>query len=375
MQRSGIGKMFDRLKSGLWGWLPGTMSNGLTTVGLFAMILVTSGPVDSIEERIYFGVMVVVWGCIALELLFHLRLAFTMAGRYAGLATPEGLIDLAAAIIPPIGWVLENDLRDASLFSVVWTLRYIRHSTGLPLFWRIFQRSRTALLSIASLFLVVFLGTATLAYVFERDIQPEAFGSISRAMWWSIVTLTTTGYGDVVPTTVWGRLLGGWLMIGGIVTFALQAGIIATAFSEELQRRHFLRTWDLVMSVSFFQRLSTAAVADIVKLLHTRHVTMGTTIVRSGDPGNTMYFIVSGEAAVQLRGEPVILGPGNFFGEMALLFGSPRSANVVAVKPMVLLVLDIADFRQLAGRWPEIVDAIEIEGKRRRQENVVMARD
>ena len=189
-------------------------------------------------------------------------------------------------------------------------------------------------------------------------------------MWWAIVTLTTTGYGDVVPFTVWGRILTGWVMVGGIVTFALQAGIIATAFSEELQRRHFLHTWDLVIAAPFFQGLGAAAVADIVRLLKARDVTKGTIIVRQDEPGDAMYFIVSGEVSVALTPTPVVLGPGQFFGEMALLFGMPRSATVVATKPCVLLALDIADFRELAGRRPQVIDVIEAEGKRRREENM-----
>jgi voltage-gated potassium channel len=68
--------------------------------------------------------------------------------------------------------------------------------------------------------------------------------------------------------------------------------------------------------------------------------------------------------------EPVVLGPGAFFGEMALLYGTPRSTTVVATKPSVLLVLDVADFRLLAGRRPELVTVIEEEGRRRRELNL-----
>lgn len=236
-----------------------------------------------------------------------------------------------------------------------------------PVQWS--HHHRAALLSIASLFVAVFFVTSTLAYVLERSVQPEAFGSIPRAMWWSVVTMTTTGYGDLLPATLWGRLLAGWVMIGGVVMFALCAGIIATAFAEELQRRHFLHTWDLVATVPFFQKLGAATIADIVRLLETRDVGEGTVILRKGEPGDTMYFLASGEATVELVPTPVVLRPGSFFGEMALLFGLPRSATVTATQPSVLLVLDVADLRELAGRRPELVKLIEAEARRRSDAN------
>jgi voltage-gated potassium channel len=365
--------MFDR-PFRLWPLLPGALFHGLTTIGLLAMVIGTAQTLDAPQHRFLYGTVCAVWGCIAAEFVFRLWKAPARSGRTAYLASAEGLIDLAAAIALPLGWFLAPDPRDAPLFSVVWALRYIRHTSGLDLFWRVMQRSRTALLSIASLFLAVFLTAATLAFVFERDAQPDAFGSVPSAMWWAIVTLTTTGYGDLMPTTIWGRLLAGWAMVGGIVMFALWAGIIASAFGEELRRRHFLHTWDLVTTVPFFQDLGAAAIADIVRLLQVRDVAKGTIVVRLGEPGDTMYFIVSGEAKVQLIPEPVTLGPGGFFGEMALLFRSPRSATVVTTKPSVLLVLDIADFRELAGRRPEIVNAIEAEARRRLEENSAAAR-
>jgi voltage-gated potassium channel len=361
--------MFSLLRSNLRRWLPDILGNGLTSIGLLAMVLDSAPDIGPSAHRVLLGTVILVALGVATE--FVVRLWTAGAERKAYLTSAEGLIDLAAAAALPLGWLVVAEPRDVPLFAVVWAFRYIRHTTGLALFWRVMRRSRKPLLSIASLFLVVFLTAATLAYVFEREAQPEAFGSIPRAMWWAIVTVTTTGYGDLVPTTLWARLLGGWVMIGGIVMFALQAGIIVTAFGEELQRRHFLHTWDLVTAVPFFQGLGAAAIADIVRLMQALDVSEGTTVVRRGEPGDAMYFIVSGEVTVQLP-EPVILGPGGFFGEMALLFGTPRSATVVATKPSVLLALDIADFRALAGRRPEIVDVIEAEGRRRREVNTAM---
>lgn len=366
--------MFKRLRSGLWSWLPLTLSNGLTTVGLLAMILGTSPTVGEPWRRFLFGTVILVWGLIATKFIFGFWTAPSRPVRHAYLASPEGLIDLAAVFALPLGWLLAPTPSDALLFALIWALRYIRHTSGLTLFWRIMQRSRTPLLSIASLFVVIFLTAATLAYVFERNAQPEAFGSVPRAMWWAIATLTTTGYGDLMPITGWGRLLAGWVMVGGIVMFALQAGIIASSFAEELHRRHFLHTWDLVTAVPFFQGLGAAAIADVVRLLSAREVAEGTIVVSVGEPGDAMYFIVSGEVTVQLTSGSLRLGSGQFFGEMALLFGARRSATVTATKPSVLLVLDIADFRELAGRRPEVINLIEIEGKQRRDANAATAR-
>jgi voltage-gated potassium channel len=350
------------------------LSNGLTTVGVLAVVLDTSRSIDPREHVLLLGTIIIVWAYIAVEFIFRLGSVRGQSQRRAYLVSASGLIDLAAVLAIPLGWLATRNWPDARLFGIVWTLRYVRHGhdTGLSLVVRTLRRSRNALLSVAVMFLVIFIVAATLAYVFERGAQPEAFGSVPRAMWWAITTVTTTGYGDLVPMTVWGRLLAGWVMVGGIVMFALEAGVIAGAFSEELQRRHFLQTWDLVAMVPFFRELGAAAIADIVRLMETRYVAEGTVIVRQGELGDAMYFIVSGAVNVELDPEPVILSDGSFFGEMALLFGAPRSATVVATKPSVLLVLDIADFRVLAGRRPELVDAIETEGKRRRDANAAL---
>ena len=73
-------------------------------------------------------------------------------------------------------------------------------------------------------------------YLVEKDIQPEKFGSIPQSMWWSIVTLTTVGYGDVYPVTSMGKFFGSIIIILGIGTVALPSGILASAFTEHTKR-------------------------------------------------------------------------------------------------------------------------------------------
>jgi voltage-gated potassium channel len=357
------------MRSAYWPSLGSIPSNGLATIGLLAMILNTAPAATTAQRLLFSSTVIAVSAAMTAMLAFHLWTVPGWRKRLRYIASTEGMIDLASACALPFGWLIMPDPQDALLFALIWALRYIRHASGLALFWRVMHRSRTALLSILSLFIAIFFVASSLAYIFERHAQPDAFGSIPRAMWWAIVTMTTTGYGDMLPVTIWGRLLAGWVMVGGVVMFALQAGIIAAAFAAELQRRHFLHIWDLVTRVPLFQKLGAATIADIVRRLEMRDVSKGAVIVRRGEPGDTMYFFVSGEAAVLLDSTTITLNPGSFFGEMALLFGAPRAATVVATKPSVLLVLDVADLRELAARRPELVNLIEAEARRRKDAN------
>jgi voltage-gated potassium channel len=358
----------------LLAFLPGL----ICAAGLLAMIADTATRAGSSADVVLSCIVAAVWGFFVVAYAVHIWLApeershrATSAGRARldYMLSPGGRIDVMAVLALPVGWLTGLPQRDAQLFAVVWALKYLRHSSGLALLWRVFRRALPALVTVVAVFFVTLLIAATLVYAFEREAQPKAFSSIPDALWWAIVTLSTTGYGDVVPVTIWGRLLASWVMVSGIVIFALWAGIIANAFGEELRRRHFLRTWDLVAEVPFFRNLGAAAIADIVALLHPRDIAAGRVVVREGEAGDSMYFIVTGEVTAMVAPEPVTLGPGAFFGEMALLFGTPRSTTVVTAKPSVLLLLDVADFRVLAGKRPELVTVIEDEGRRRREAN------
>ena len=185
-------------------------------------------------------------------------------------------------------------------------------------------------------------------------------------------TLTTVGYGDEVPVTVLGRFLAGAVMLCGIGVCALWTAILVTGFSHEMRRSEFLRTWDLVARVPFLRGLGAGTIAEVAQLLRPGDVSAGDVIIRRGQPGDCMYFIVSGEVAIDIKPQPLILGPGHFFGELALITGEPRSATATALTNCELLHLDLADFRQIEARHPELAQLIDAESKRRRQAPVGM---
>jgi voltage-gated potassium channel len=188
----------------------------------------------------------------------------------------------------------------------------------------------------------------------EREAQPEKFGTIPDAMWWSIATLATIGYGDVVPITPLGKLIAAATMLAGIVMIALPVGIIATAFSAQVRRRDFVVTWGMVARVPLFAGLDAAAIADIMRLLRAQTVAAGDVIVRRGDVAHSMYFVAAGEVDIDIAGEHVRLGVGQFFGEIAVLRRSRRSATVTALGRTNLLVLNAADFHVLMEEQPRI---------------------
>ncbi len=281
-------------------------------------------------------------------------------------ASPYAVIDLLAAVPVPIALVAGMS-GDARLFGALWILKLLRHTPAAGLVGRVVRNERRALVGVLVAFVIIVVLAATLAYLVERGVQPEAFGSIPGALWWAVTTLTTTGYGDKVPVTLIGRLLGGTVMICGIGTFALWAGILATGFAQEIRRQSFLETWALVARVPLFHSLGPGTIADMTRLLRRLDLGAEQIVIRQGRPGDCMYFVVEGEVAVHLPSGPVPLGAGSFFGELALITGEPRTATVKTVRPTILLELDVADFRELAASRPELLRIVEDEAFRRSQ--------
>jgi len=89
------------------------------------------------------------------------------------------------------------------------------------------------------------------------------------------------------------------------------------------------------------------------------------TIVMQGEPGDSMFFIVSGEVEVEVQPRPIRMGPGQYFGEIALLQEAPRSATIVSVTECELLVLNAADFHRLLHEYPALNESIRETAKRR----------
>ena len=105
-----------------------------------------------------------------------------------------------------------------------------RYSSGMRTLARVIHNKRGELLTVIMVLSLLLLLASSLMFFAENKAQPDKFANIPKAMWWSIITLTTVGYGDVFPVTVAGRLLAGMMAIVGIGLFALPAGILGSGF-------------------------------------------------------------------------------------------------------------------------------------------------
>ena len=315
---------------------------------------------------------VCLWCCLiyfTIEGVVRYRSASQSGDARSYLLSLSGLVDLLAIFPVPLALAFGAAPATSWLFASLWVLKLAQNSSGFALLGRVFLLEAKPLAGVLALFLIILVLSSAAMHVIERDNQPGVFGTLPEALWWAVVTLTTTGYGDAIPHTPLGHLVGSVVMISGIATFGLWTGILATGFAAESRRRNFIQTWDLVSKVPFFQTLDPSAIAEITHMLRRLEVPEQTAVIRRGKIGDCMYFIADGEVQVDVKPIPVRLAAGSFFGELALLGDSTRTANVSTTLPSTLLILDLADFRTLTAHHPELARAIDAEARRRRNEN------
>ncbi|HYF70372.1 MAG TPA: ion transporter [Ohtaekwangia sp.] len=160
-------------------------------------------------------------------------------GRLRYMKSPMAIIDLLAVLpfyvkFTSVSLTFLRVFRLMSLFRVFKIARYLH---ALKIFKRVLRdRKEQLVLSFIFILFVLVIISFVMFYA-EHDAQPEKFSSIPATMWWGIATLTTVGYGDIVPITTLGRFLGGVFAIAGVGLLALPAGILSSGFFEMLHQK------------------------------------------------------------------------------------------------------------------------------------------
>ncbi|WP_042661941.1 ion transporter [Haloferax sp. ATB1] len=213
----------------------------LASANVVAVVLST---VESLYERFgaYFDGLLVasiaLFTCLYVVRLWAAGSAAPDAGRsrFAFVRDPISVVDCFVIATFWTGLLFEIRLFESGLFRVFWLARVLNLSwfrRSRRRFKRVLDAQRDDLGVAFSGAGMLVLVSSTLMYFVEGSVQPDAFSSIPETLWWGVVTLTTVGYGDVVPVTPLGRLLGAATMLGGVAFFALPSSILAAGFFAE----------------------------------------------------------------------------------------------------------------------------------------------
>jgi len=144
-----------------------------------------------------------------------------------------GMIDLLAIL--PFYLSFGFDLRSARILRFLRLFRIIklvRYNKAINRFGIAFKMIKEELIMFSVVSMILFYISAVGIYYFENAVQPETFSSIFSSLWWSVVTLTTVGYGDAVPITIGGRIFTFIILMIGLGIIAIPSGMISSALTE-----------------------------------------------------------------------------------------------------------------------------------------------
>ena len=222
----------------------------LSILILLNLVAVCLESVESINLQYHSALTLFEWFSVTIFLIeYLLRIWSISADEAARGATPwgrragyvfsfTGLIDLAA-ILPSILPLIMGgvDLRWLRVLRLLRLLKMSHYSSALEdLVSAVHEERRSFAATLYLLAIALFL-SSSMMYLAESHVQPDHFESIPQTMWWSLITLTTVGYGDVYPITPIGKFIGALTALMGVCTVALLTGIVASAFSSQMARR------------------------------------------------------------------------------------------------------------------------------------------
>jgi voltage-gated potassium channel Kch len=157
--------------------------------------------------------------------------------RLAHARSPGAIIDLLAVLPTLIEALVPNDLdlRFLRVFRLMRLLKLTRYTSAAVTLYKVISRERQIIVAAGFVMVLLVVLTASMGYLFEHDAQPDKFENIPQSIYWAVITLASVGYGDISPVTPMGRALTVVLALIGIGIFAIPAGLLASAFSDQLR--------------------------------------------------------------------------------------------------------------------------------------------
>ena len=213
-------------------------------LSITCVVFETVGSVHALFATEFYVIDMMAFGIFTVEYLARLYAApenpkfhrHRMA-RWSHVRSPSAIIDLLA-ILP---FLLESlvgqhlDLRFLRVFRLMRMLKLTRYTSAMETLYKVILREWQVIFASVFVMMLLVVLTASLGYLFEHPAQPDKFENIPQSIYWAVVTLASVGYGDISPITPMGRALTVVLALVGIGIFAIPAGLLASAFTDQLR--------------------------------------------------------------------------------------------------------------------------------------------
>lgn len=158
---------------------------------------------------------------------------FAATNRWRYIFSFYGLIDLLAILPFYLNGLLDlRFIRIFRIFRLFRVLKLLRYNAAMNRFHMAFKIVKEEIILFLIVSVILIFLTSAGIYFFEHEAQPEVFKSVFHSTWWSMVTLTTVGYGDVYPITLGGKIFTFFVLMIGVGFITVPAGLIATALTK-----------------------------------------------------------------------------------------------------------------------------------------------
>jgi len=178
-----------------------------------------------------------VWSSVEHE---SIKYSHPVKGRLLFMLSPMAILDLLA-IVPAflIFWFADDIgvLRILRILRLLRVFRLTRYSSSVVLMYQVLKDEANNISAALFILMKLVIRAASLTYIVEASAGTPGFDSIPHALWWAIITMTTIGYGDVIPATAPGKFFGAIISLISVGTVALPAGLLASGFNQALHRR------------------------------------------------------------------------------------------------------------------------------------------
>ncbi|MGB5585920.1 MAG: ion transporter [Gammaproteobacteria bacterium] len=236
--------LLEQSHSSAWARLINVLLMLLIMSNVLAVILASDREIYLEFQSLFDNFELLSIAIFTLEYLFRAwtcvedpRYQSPVSGRLKYLCSPMAIVDLIAVLPFYLGMIFDIDARILRVLRLFRIFKLSRHFSAMSVLLTVIRTELPTLVSAIFIMLVLVVLASAGMFLVERDVQPGTFGTIPRAMWWATITLTTVGYGDVVPVTAAGKALGIFITILGVGMAALPAGIIASGFNREVNKR------------------------------------------------------------------------------------------------------------------------------------------